>query len=210
LDPLQDCRIVADFRKKVGFCFYGYLGPPPRLPYCDLKKKVGFCFYGWLGPPPRLPYSGFGEKKGKVSTAVRYLRAAPYVFLKKGFYGGTLLYARATPYVFSQKGRVPTAVHPNYAVRVFGQRKFLRLLETTPYSLIYRKEVGRIRLFWTPSRNAVNRNRIRKLISPLKRVIYAVRKQDSERAIHDDDRKRSSREEEKSIHKYGYATPPSR
>jgi len=104
LDPLQDCRIVADFRKKVGFCFYGYLGPPPRLPYCDLKKKVGFCFYGWLGPPPRLPYSGFGEKKkGKVSTAVRYLRAAPYVFLKKGFYGGTL--------------------RTSYAVRVFRERK---------------------------------------------------------------------------------------
>jgi len=139
--------------------FYGYLGPPPRLPYCDLKKGEDFYFYGYRGPPPRLPYCGWFQEKSwflllrlpwtpskiavlwfeekgwflllrlawtpskiavfqfwrekrkkkrkgfygstyelrhtcflrKVSTAVRYLRATPYVFSEEeGSYGSTL------------------------------------------------------------------------------------------------------------------------
>ncbi len=84
-----------------------------------MKKKVGFAFTAGLDPlqDSRIPV--LERKKGKVSTAVRYLRATPYVFFEKGFYGDTLptSYAVRVLKKSSYGGTLPTS----YAVRVLKE-----------------------------------------------------------------------------------------
>jgi len=57
----------CDFKEREGFYFYSYSELPPRLLYCDFKEREGFYFYSYSGPPPRLPYQERSlRKRGKV------------------------------------------------------------------------------------------------------------------------------------------------
>ncbi len=143
--------------------FYGYLGPPPRLPYCDLKKGEDFYFYGYLGPPPRLPYCGWFQEKSwflllrlpwtPSKIAVLWFEEKGWFLLLrlawtpskiavfrfwrekkgKGFYGGTLPTSCAVR-VFKERFLRRYATHELRRTCFQRKEEFLRwYTQTTPY-----------------------------------------------------------------------------
>jgi len=109
--------------------------------------------------------------------AVRYARATPYVFSKEeGSYGGTL----------------PECCTCFWTEEVLMDT--LDPLQLCRISIYIGKEVGRIQLLWTPSRNAINWKKGRE---EKKIILRTLRQEEKETTWHKRDRRGNMAKKEK-------------